>query len=177
VFFTLISLITRILLSYRFSAIQTQFLTRSVNVQHVLFHRAFSPSHLVKSTSWFSLVLDRFGSPLGTESLVCCNCYNWPFDECIFKFVELTKHLFRDWYVNRVSDIEFNNAASLLELLLIREGHFKCIIILIWTNQKLMALLRRLPLTDIYPILVLVLCLILCLIVVLELIFFNRMID
>ena len=35
--------------------------------------------------------------------------------------------MFGDWYVNRVSDIEFNNAASLLKmgLLFIRDGHFK----------------------------------------------------
>ena len=35
--------------------------------------------------------------------------------------VKLGNNLFRDWYVDRVSDIEFNNAASLLEILFIRD--------------------------------------------------------
>ena len=85
----------------------------------------FSPSRLVQSISWFSLVFGRFGSPLGTNALICCKRYNWLFDEFILNLVNLGNNLFRDWYVNRVSDIEFNNAASLLEILFIRDGHFK----------------------------------------------------
>ena len=85
----------------------------------------FSPFRLVQSISWFSLVFGRFGSPLGTNALICCKRYNWPFDEFILNLVKLGNNLFRDWYLNRVSDIEFNNAASLLEILFIREGHFK----------------------------------------------------
>ena len=58
-------------------------------------------------------------------ALICCKRYNWLFDEFILNLVNLGNNLFRDWYVNRVSDIEFNNAASLLEILFIRDGHFK----------------------------------------------------
>ena len=65
------------------------------------------------SISWFSLVFGRFGS---------CKRYNWLFDEFILNLVKLGNNLFRDWYVNRVSGIEFNNAASLLEILFIRNG-------------------------------------------------------
>jgi hypothetical protein len=85
----------------------------------------FSPSRLVQSISWFSLVFDRFGSPMGTNALIYCKRYNWLFDEFILNLVNLGNNLFRDWYVNRVSDVEFSNAASLMEILFIRDGHFK----------------------------------------------------
>ena len=41
-----------------------------------------------------------------------CDCKN----SVIVHIVKLSNNLFRDWYVNCVSDIEFNNAASLLDV-------------------------------------------------------------
>ena len=84
----------------------------------------FSPSRLLQSISWLSLVFGRFGSPMGNNALICCKRYNWLFDEFILNLVNLGNNLFRDWYVNRVSDIDLT-MMHLYWNIVYRDGHFK----------------------------------------------------
>jgi hypothetical protein len=83
--------------SYQFSVIQSQLLTRSVSLQHALFHPSFF-NHLALGNPSLGLVFGRFGSTLGTNTLICCKRYDSdsPFDEFILNLVKLSNNLFID---------------------------------------------------------------------------------
>lgn len=84
----------------------------------------FAPSRLVRSVSMFSVVFAKFDSPLGSNALFCCNRFGWSYNSFISHSVPLNNSFFEQWNENNLTDIELNTAISLMDILLIREGHY-----------------------------------------------------
>jgi hypothetical protein len=82
----------------------------------------FSPSCLVRSVSWYSVVFGKYDSPLGANALYCCNRFEWAHDLFLLNLVDLTNSFFYKWYNNNLTDIELDTARSLLDIIFIREG-------------------------------------------------------
>jgi hypothetical protein len=83
-----------------------------------------SPSRLVRSVSWHSVVFCKFSSPLGSNALTCCLRYGWSLDSFVLNLVQLSNSFFHSWYRVSLPDIVFHTAVSLLELIFVREGQF-----------------------------------------------------
>jgi hypothetical protein len=83
-----------------------------------------SPSRLVQSVSWHSVVFGKFSSPLGSNAMLCCFRYGWSFDSFVLNLVQLFNSFFHLWYRDSLPDIVIYTVMSLLELHFIREGQF-----------------------------------------------------
>jgi hypothetical protein len=76
-----------------------------------------SPSRLVRSVSWHSVVFGKFSSPFGSNALLCCLRYGWSLDSYVLNLVQLSNSFFHLWCRGSLPDIEFYTAMSLLELI------------------------------------------------------------
>ena len=84
----------------------------------------FSPSRLVQSVAWHSVVFGKFSSPLGSNAMLCCLRYGWSLDLFVLNLVPLSNSFFKLWYRHSLPDTEIYTAMSLLELIFVREGQF-----------------------------------------------------
>jgi endonuclease/exonuclease/phosphatase family metal-dependent hydrolase len=82
-----------------------------------------SPSRLVKSVSLYCVRFGRYGSQLGRNALFCCNRYGWSFDSFILNLVRLNNVVFEQWCRDHAASFDLNAAASLLDILFIRDGY------------------------------------------------------
>jgi hypothetical protein len=65
----------------------------------------------------------RFNSILGKNVFFCCRRYNWFFDDFVQGLVYLKSDNFRNVCTNKSEFSQLNDAFSLLELLMLREGY------------------------------------------------------
>ena len=84
----------------------------------------FSPSNLVQSVAYCSVKFAGYNSPLGSNALFCCQRYGFDLELFRLHSVSLDNKFFINWYKARVTEVEAVNAMSLIELLLVRDGHF-----------------------------------------------------
>jgi hypothetical protein len=83
-----------------------------------------SPSQLVRSMAWHSVVVAKYNSILGSNALFCCERFGWSRDQFVLNLVNLSNNFFSDFYRSGLVDAERQNASLLLELLFLREGTF-----------------------------------------------------
>jgi hypothetical protein len=60
---------------------------------------------------------------LGRNALFCCNRYGWSFDSFILNLVRLNNVVFEQWCRDHAASFDLNAAASLLDILFIRDGY------------------------------------------------------
>jgi hypothetical protein len=85
-----------------------------------------SPSRLVQSVSWHSVVFGKFSSPLESNAMLCCLSCGWSLDSIALNLVQLSNSFFRLWYRDSLPNTEIYNAMSLLELNFFKGGQFTC---------------------------------------------------
>ena len=81
-----------------------------------------SRSPLVRFVSLHGVMHGRFSSILGKNVLFCCKRYNWLFDDFVQGSVDLRTVNFRNFCTSNLEFSQLNDAFSLLELLMLREG-------------------------------------------------------
>ena len=79
-------------------------------------------SSLVKFVTKYGISIARYNSFVGRNVLFCCNYFDWHLREFLSGDVSLNKYSFDKFCLNLCSDCEINNAGSLYEALLVREG-------------------------------------------------------
>ena len=82
-----------------------------------------SRSALVRFVSLHGVMYGRFNSILGKNVLFCCKRYNWFFDDFVLGLVDLRSVNFRNFCMSKLEFSQLNDAFSLLELLMLREGY------------------------------------------------------
>ena len=60
----------------------------------------FSPSQLVRSIAWHSIVVAKHNSILGSNALFCCERFGWSSDQFALNLVNLSNNFFIDVYRN-----------------------------------------------------------------------------
>jgi len=83
----------------------------------------FSRSPLVRYVALHGVVHERFNSIIGKNVSFCCKRYNWFFDDFVRGSVDLRTDNFRNFCLRKMEFSQLNDAFSLLELLMLREGH------------------------------------------------------
>ena len=81
-----------------------------------------SSSSSVKFVTNHGINIARYNSFVGRNLLFCCDYFNWHLREFLFGNVPLGKVSFDTFCLSLCSDSEINNAGSLYEALLVREG-------------------------------------------------------
>ena len=64
----------------------------------------------------------RFSSILGKNVLFCCKRFNWFLDDFVLGLVDLGTANFRNFCTSKLEFSQLNDAFSVLELLMLREG-------------------------------------------------------
>jgi len=82
-----------------------------------------SRSALVRFVSLHGVLYGRFNSILGKNVLFCCKRYNWFFEDFVLGLVDLKNVNFRNFCLSKLEFNQLNDAFSLLELLMLREGY------------------------------------------------------
>ena len=82
-----------------------------------------SRSALVCFVSLHGVLYGRFNSILGKNVLFCCKRYNWFFEDFVLGLVDLKNVNFRNFCLSKLEFNQLNDAFSLLELLMLREGY------------------------------------------------------
>ena len=83
-----------------------------------------SSCHLVRQISSYCVTYAKHRSVLGSNAILCCDRFGWSRDSFYAGLPDLSNTFFQHRYYAGVSDIEYSNALTLLELLFVREGRF-----------------------------------------------------
>ena len=81
-----------------------------------------SNSSLVKAVAKHGVDIARYNSCVGRNVLFCCKYFNWRLSDFLEGNVSLNYNCFRDFCISKLSSSELNNANSLYEALLVRNG-------------------------------------------------------
>ena len=81
-----------------------------------------SPSQLVKSVTWYSIMFGSQRSFLGSNVIFCCERYNWSMIQFINSSTQFKDFSFNSLFIDDLSEMQKNSANLIFELLLIREG-------------------------------------------------------
>jgi hypothetical protein len=84
-----------------------------------------SPSNLVRFVSWYAATFSKYNSPLGSNALIVCKHFSWPFELFISSCIDLTNYSFNCWFSSQLNFDIISTSLFLLELLFIREGRFE----------------------------------------------------
>ena len=84
-----------------------------------------SSSYLVRFVSWHGVNFCKYSSPLGSNALIVCKHFSWPFDLFISSCIDLTNYSFKYWFQSQLNDGIISTTLFLLELLFVREGCFQ----------------------------------------------------
>jgi hypothetical protein len=82
-----------------------------------------SSSTLVKYVTRHAIDIARYNSNVGKNALFCCNYFKWQLYDFVNGSVSLNRNSFLTFCLNRLSGCEVDNAGSLYEALLVREGN------------------------------------------------------
>ena len=83
----------------------------------------FSVNQLVQSVASYSVMHARYNSLLGSNALLCSKRFGWSLVSYTSNLVSLNNSHFEHFYLNSLSDSERTRLISLMELILLREGH------------------------------------------------------
>ena len=64
-------------------------------------------------------------SPLGSNALIVCKHFSWPFELFISSCIDLTNYSFNCWFRSQLNFDIISTSLFLLELLFVREGSFE----------------------------------------------------
>ena len=81
-----------------------------------------SNSSLVKAVAKHGVDIARYNSCVGRNVLFCCKYFNWRLSDFLEGNVSLNYNCFHDFCISKLSSSELNNANSLYEALLVRNG-------------------------------------------------------
>jgi hypothetical protein len=82
-----------------------------------------SSSTLVKYVTRHAINIARYNSNVGKNALFCSNYFKWQLYDFLNGSIALNRNSFLTFCLGRLSDYEVDNAGSLYEVLLVREGN------------------------------------------------------
>jgi hypothetical protein len=105
----------------------------------------FPQSCLMQAVFHYSLVIDKYDSPLGFNALFCCDLYGWSYESFLMNLVKLNNCIFEQSCLGKLCYSNITHVMLLMEVLFFRVGYFYFQIVFVYPMHKSVILLPCLP--------------------------------